>query len=217
MIQRFISLLSLQNLTRLASAGLLSLGMAGAPALAQEKVDVNASPNDFVQTVGLNALNAVKQSTGAKQGDIAHINQIVDTYVLPYVNLEKTTRLAAGRHWRQATPQQQKALVEAFKGTLIRTYSGAFTKVDSRSNMTVQPFRGDASADDVVVRTLVMPGNGPSVGVDYRLEKSPQGWKIYDLNVEGIWLIQNYRNQFAQQITQNGMDGLISALNRQGS
>lgn len=217
MIQRFISLFSIKNLTRLAGAGLLGLGMAGAPALAQSSVDANAAPNDFVTAVGNNALDAVKQSEGAQRGNLAHINQIVDKFVLPYVNLEKTTRLAAGRHWRQATPAQKTALIEAFKGTLIRTYSGAFTKVDQRSALTVQPFRGDPNADDVVVRSLVSQSNGPTVGIDYRLEKTPQGWKIYDLNVEGIWLIQNYRNQFAQQIAQNGIDGLIAALNRQGS
>ncbi|MFA5487648.1 MAG: ABC transporter substrate-binding protein [Candidimonas sp.] len=217
MIQRFISLLSIQNLARLAGAGLLGLSMAGAPALAQGNVDANAAPNDFVMAVGNNALDAIKQNAGAQRGDLAQINQIVNQFVLPYVNLEKTTRLAAGRYWRQATPEQKKALIEAFKGTLVRTYSGAFTKVDQRSTLTAQPFRGDPNAEDVVVRSLVSQSNGPTVGIDYRLEKTPQGWKIYDLNVEGIWLIQNYRNQFAQQITQNGIDGLIAALNRQAS
>jgi len=192
----------------------LSLVLATA-AQAQKPVDPSAAPNDFVQTVGNNALEVLRQEPAAQQGDLNRINQLVDKYVLPYVNLEKTTRLAAGRYWRQASAQQQKDLVEAFKGTLIRTYSGALSKVDEVSALQILPFRGDANADDVVVRSSISQRNGPPVGVDYRLEKTPQGWKIYDLNVEGIWLIQNYRNQFAQQINQNGIDGLIDALNRQ--
>ncbi|MDS1139968.1 ABC transporter substrate-binding protein [Pusillimonas sp. SM2304] len=190
--------------------------MASSPALAQGQVDTNAAPNDFVQEVANNALEVVKKNQAVQAGDLASINKVIDEYVLPYVNFEKTTRLAAGRHWRQATPQQQQGLVQAFKGTLIRTYSGALAQVDQKSAINMLPFRGDASADDVVVRSTLTQSNGPAVGVDYRLEKTQQGWKIYDLNVEGIWLIQNYRNQFAQQIAQNGIDGLIAALNRSG-
>ncbi|WP_353194672.1 MlaC/ttg2D family ABC transporter substrate-binding protein [Pusillimonas noertemannii] len=201
-------------LHRLCLAFMLALGLSTA-VQAKQTVDPNAAPNEFVQAVGNNALEVLRQEPAAQQGDLNRINQLVDEYVLPYVNLEKTTRLAAGRYWRQASAQQQKNLVEAFKGTLVRTYSGALSKVDEVSALQILPFRGDANADDVVVRSTISQRNGPAVGVDYRLEKTPQGWKIYDLNVEGIWLIQNYRNQFAQQINQNGIDGLIDALNKQ--
>lgn len=201
-------------LHKIGFAFLLSLGIA-LTAQAKQAVDTQAAPNEFVETVGNNALQALRQEPAAQQGDLNRINELVNEYVLPYVNLEKTTRLAAGRYWRQASAQQQKDLVEAFKGTLIRTYSGALSKVDEISSLQILPFRGDPSADDVVVRSSLSQRNGPAVGVDYRLEKTPDGWKIYDLNVEGIWLIQNYRNQFAQQINQNGIDGLIDALNRQ--
>lgn len=211
----FHSVFSSSRLLRLAAAGLLSLSwLAGGAAFAEGTVDANGAPNDFVQVVANNALEAVKKDQAVKSGNIASINKVINEYVLPYVNFEKTTRLAAGRYWRQATKQQQHDLVNAFKGTLVRTYSGAFTRVDQNSAFSMLPFRGDANADDVVVRSTLSQGNGPSVGIDYRLEKTPQGWKIYDLNVEGIWLIQNYRNQFAQQITQNGIDGLIAALNQ---
>ena len=192
----------------------LALGLA-VNAQAKQAVDPHAAPNQFVEVVGNNALQALRQEPAAQRGDIQRINELVNEYVLPYVNLEKTTRLAAGRYWRQATPQQQKDLVEAFKGTLIRTYSGALSKVDEVSALQILPFRGDPNADDVVVNTTVSRRNGPAAAVDYRLEKTPQGWKIYDLNVEKIWLIQNYRNQFAQQIGQDGVQGLIDALNRQ--
>src|SRR5690606_6489942 len=134
---------------------------------------------------------------------------------MPYVNFEKTTRLAAGKHWRQATDKQKKELSEAFRNTLVRTYSGALTRVDSGTHMQVLPFRGDENANDVVVQTHVIEStNAQPVRVDYRLEKTPNGWKIYDLNVENVWLIQNYRNQFSDEISRSGIDGLIAALNK---
>ncbi len=198
----------------MAACVALAALVAVAPAHAQAPVDPKADPNVFVETIASNALQAVKNDEAVKRGDLKRINELVDQLIMPYVNFEKTTRLAAGRHWRQANPEQRTALVEAFKGTLIRTYSGALANVDAVSRIDIQPFRGDANADDVVVRSLVNRSNGPSVAVDYRLEKTPQGWKVYDLNIENIWLIQNYRNQFAQQIQQSGIDGLIEALNR---
>lgn len=188
--------------------------LASLQAQAQTPVDPKAAPNEFVQAVADNALQAVKRDEAVKRGDLDRINQLVDELILPYVNFEKTTRLAAGRHWRQASPEQQQGLVEAFRGTLVRTYSGALANVDDVSRINIQPFRGDPNADDVVVRSLVTRSNGPAVGVDYRLEKTPEGWKVYDINIENIWLIQNYRNQFAQQIQQSGFDGLIAALNQ---
>ena len=183
-------------------------------AYAQNTVDPRAEPNAFVQAVGNNALEAVRRDPAAKQGDTRRINELVDQYLLPYVNFEKTTRLAAGQGWRTATEQQRKDLVEAFKGTLIRTYAGALADVDKIAALNILPFRGDPKAKDVVVRSYFSQRNGPQVNVDYRMESTPEGWKIYDINVEGIWLIQNYRNQFAQQIRQNGVDGLIAALNQ---
>lgn len=177
-----------------------------------------AHPTEFVQAVGNNALDVVKQEQDTiRSGDLNAINAIVDEHVLPYVNFEKTTRLAAGRHWRQATPEQRERLVQAFMGTLIRTYSAAFEQVDMKSALTILPFRGDPNADDVVVRSTLSQSNGPAVGIDYRLENTPDGWRIYDINVEGIWLIQNYRNQFSQQISQSGIDGLINALNQRNN
>lgn len=202
---------SLAGLTLVGAS--LGLALPHASATAQQPVNTKAAPNDFVQVVADNALQALKKEPEAKNGNISTLNGIVNTYILPYVNFEKTTRLAAGRHWRQATPKQKADLVEAFKHTLIRTYSGALRQADNVSAITPLPFRGDPEADDVVVRTSMSQSNGPAIGVDYRLEKTSEGWRIYDLNVEGIWLIQNYRNQFAQQIAQNGVDGLIKALN----
>lgn len=197
------------------TAGVVALATLPASATAQsQNVNAKAAPNDFVKEVADNALAALRADDQAKAGDLNRINALVNEYILPYVDLEKTTRLSAGRYWRQATPAQQKELVDAFKGTLIRTYSGALEQADDISEIKPLPFRGDPEAQDVVVRTQLTQRNSTPVNVDYRMEKNPNGWKIYDLNVEGIWLIQNYRNQFAQQINQNGIDGLITALNQ---
>ncbi|AZY50629.1 MlaC/ttg2D family ABC transporter substrate-binding protein [Bordetella avium] len=183
-------------------------------AAAAQTVNPNGPPDQFVLNAAEKAIDVLKQDAGVKSGDLNRVNQVVDQYILPYVNFEKTTRLAAGRFWRQATPEQKQRLAEAFRGTLVRTYSGALVKVDNGTTIKLLPQRGDPNANDVVVRSLISQTNSQPVQVDYRLEKTPQGWRIYDLNVEGIWLIENYRNQFAQQINQNGIDGLIDALNR---
>ena len=201
----FVSLLQ-----RLVFASLLGLA---ATASAQAKPDPNGPPDQFVLAA------ASKPSTcstrwRSEMATPPGSTEVVNDHILPYVDFQKTTRLAAGRYWRQANQQQRTDLAEAFRGTLVRTYSGALTRVTPSTTVRMLPFRGDPKADDVVVRTLITQSNGQPTGVDYRLEKTPEGWKIYDLNVEGIWLIQNYRNQFAQQINQNGIDGLIQALNQ---
>lgn len=191
---------------------LLSIGQA---THAQNKPDPNAAPNDFVQQVADQMLAALKSDSSVRAGNTARVNTLVDELILPNVNFEKTTRLAAGRYWRQATPEQQAALVKAFRGTLARAYSGAFTRVDEATTIKTLAFRGEPGATDAVVKSQVTQrANTQPIALDYRLEKTPEGWKIYDLNVENIWLIENYRNQFAQQISQNGIDGLIQALNQ---
>jgi phospholipid transport system substrate-binding protein len=187
-----------------------------ANALAQAP-NPNGPPDQFVLAAANRALTAIKADQAIKSGDLNRINQIVDQDILPYVDFQKTTRLAAGRYWRQATEPQRADLAQAFRGTLVRTYSGALTRVDASTKLSLQPLRADPNADDVVVRSTITQANTPPVAMDYRLSKSPQGWRIYDLNVEGIWLIENYRNQFAQQISRDGIDGLIAALKQRNA
>ncbi|ARP93071.1 MlaC/ttg2D family ABC transporter substrate-binding protein [Bordetella genomosp. 13] len=206
--------LSLPRLMQRLFLACTLLVAAAAQAQGTGKPDPNGAPDQFVLAAANQALAVLKSDNHVKSGDLTRINQVVDQYVLPYVDFQKTTRLAAGRYWRQATPQQRTALADAFRGTLIRTYSGALANVDNNTTINLLPFRGDAKSDDVVVRSTISQSNGQPVQVDYRLGKEAQGWRIYDLNVEGIWLIENYRNQFAQQINQNGIDGLIAALNQ---
>lgn len=196
---------------------LFALGLSFG-ALAQAKPNPQDPPPKFVQEVADELLVVLKADPEVRKQNLARINEIVERYIMPYVDFERTTRLAAGKYWREATDQQKKDLSDAFKMTLIRTYSGALTRVDNGTSMEVLPFRDEPGAKDVVVRSHVVQGtNMQPIKIDYRLRLTPQGWRIYDLNVENVWLIQNYRNQFAQQISQSGIDGLIVALNERNA
>jgi len=200
-------LFTMASLSLLAAAG----GVGGAVAATSDP-DPKAEPQVFVEQVARQALQVLKDDPQLKSGDVRRVNTVIDEYLLPYVNFEKTTRLAAGRYWREATPAQREALAREFRGTLVRTYSGALRDVNPTLDIRMLPFRGDPQANDVVVRTEVVQSGMQPAAVDYRLERTPEGWKVYDLSVEGIWLIQNYRNQFASVIQQQGIDGLIKTL-----
>jgi ABC-type transport system involved in resistance to organic solvents, auxiliary component len=191
------------------AASLLALAMACAGAA---HAQAPGSPEALVKKVTDDVLNAIKSDPAVQSGNPRRLLQLVDEKILPYVNFEKTTRLAAGRYWRQATPEQQQALVKEFRTTLVRTYSGAVSAVKQQTAVELLPSRYPADATDVVVRTVIKQPSGDPVPVDYRMEKDGQGWKIYDVNVLGVWLIENYRNQFSQQISQGGIDGLIKSL-----
>ena len=134
----------------------------------------------------------------------------VDSQIMPNVNFVRMTASAVGRSWRQATPLQQKRLQEEFKTLLVRTYSGALAQVKDQT-ISVKPLRAAATDTEVVVRTEVI-GRSDPVQLDYRLEKVGTNWKIYDLNVLGVWLVETYRTQFAQEISAKGIDGLIASL-----
>ena len=204
-------------LTRLFAAALASIALWFAvPASAQGQAQASAtvSPNEFVQQAVDHVLATIREDPQLKTGDMVKLGAIVDKFIVSYVNFQKTTRLAAGKYWRDATPEQRTELANAFRGTLLRTYAGALARVENSTTSKVLPFRGDPNAAAAVVHTqLFRIPNAEPTQIDYRLEKAPDGWRIYDINVENVWLIENYRNQFSQQISQNGIDGLIKALN----
>jgi len=129
---------------------------------------------------------------------------------MPYVNFQRMTASAVGRYWRQATPEQQKRLQDEFKTLLVRTYSGALSQVKDQT-VQLKPMRSSPEDKEVIVKTEVR-GKGDPIQLDYRLEKTDAGWKIYDVNVLGVWLVQNYTSSFAQEIGANGIDGLITKL-----
>jgi phospholipid transport system substrate-binding protein len=194
----------LKRITPWLAAALLGSSMA----LAQAQ---NATtPDALIKEVSTDVLDAVKADKSIKQGDVNKVITLVDQKVMPYVNFERMTASAVGRYWRQATPDQQKRLEEQFKILLVRTYSGALAQVQDQT-VDIKPMRSAPTDKEVVVRTEIR-GRGDPVQLDYRLEQAGASWKIYDVNVLGVWLVENYRNSFAQEIGANGIDGLINKL-----
>ena len=178
------------------------------PARAQdEAADV------LIKRLSIDVLNSVKADPQVRGGDAARIMALVDAKLLPNMNFTRMTASAVGPAWRQADPEQQKRLQEEFKTLLVRTYAGAVSQVNDLS-ISVKPLRAAADDKEVLVRTEVK-GRGDPITLDYRLEKTPgegAGWKIYNLNVMGVWLVETYRSQFAQEINAKGIDGLIATL-----
>jgi phospholipid transport system substrate-binding protein len=186
-------------------AGVLSFAALGAQAQGAK------APEALIKEVSTDVLDAVKADKSIQAGDIRKVIALVDQKVLPYVNFQRMTASAVGRYWRQATPEQQKRLQEEFKLLLVRTYSGALSQVSSEQSVELKPMRSTPTDNEVVVRTEIR-GKGDPIQLDYRLEKAGDSWKIYDVNVLGVWLVENYRNSFAQEIGANGIDGLIAKL-----
>jgi phospholipid transport system substrate-binding protein len=178
-----------------------------AAALAQS----SAAPDALIKTLGDEILAAIKTDKDIQAGDVRKINALVESKVLPNVDFVRMTSLAVGRSWRSATPEQQKALQNEFRGLLIRTYAGALSAAKD-ATIQMRPLRAAADDTDVVVRTQVMQPRADPIQLDYRLEKSPTNWKIYDVNVLGVWLVETYKNSFAQEIEKGGIDGLIKTL-----
>lgn len=188
----------------------LALGLSFATAQAQAPAAAGQSPDALIKEVSTDVLDAVKADKSIQSGNVNKVMALVDTKVMPYVDFRRMTASAVGRYWRQATPEQQKQLQDQFKLLLVRTYSGALTQVRDQT-VLIKPMRGSPQDTEVVVRTEVR-GSGDPIQLDYRLAKADVGWKIYDVNVLGVWLVENYRNSFAQEIGANGIDGLIAKM-----
>lgn len=168
------------------------------------------APDALIREVSQDVIDTARNDKAIQAGDLQGIVALVDTKILPHVNFQRMTASAVGRYWRRATPEQRERLQEEFKQLLMRTYAGALSQVKDQQ-IHMKPMRSAPGDTEVIVRTEVR-GRGEPVQVDYRLEKTPNGWKIYDVNVLGVWLVENYRNSFAQEINQGGIDGLINKL-----
>jgi len=186
------------------AAGLLTVG--GAVSQAQS----GKAPDALIKEVSTDVLDSVRADKSIKQGDVTKVIALVDSKVMPHVDFQRMTASAVGRYWRQATPDQQKRLQDEFKILLVRTYSGALAQVQDQT-VELKPMRSTPTDTEVVVKTEIK-GRGDPVQLDYRLEQTPGGWKIYDVNVLGVWLVENYRNSFSQEIGASGIDGLINKL-----
>ncbi|MFG6416195.1 phospholipid-binding protein MlaC [Roseateles sp. DC23W] len=195
----------LKSLRRLLAVATLGLGFVHATHAADA-----SAPDQLIRQLSIETLEAVKADKDIQAGNINKIIALVDAKVMPHINFQRMTASAVGRFWRQATPEQQTRLQAEFKTLLVRTYAGALTQVKDQT-IGLKPLRAQPTDTDVVVRTEIR-GKGDAIQLDYRLEKSGAVWKIYDVNVLGIWLADQYRNSFAQEIGANGIDGLIKSL-----
>lgn len=192
-----------------AAAALVATSLLGAPLVRA----ADEAPDAMIKRLSEETLAAIRADKSIQAGDIDKIMALVDSKIMPNVNFRRMTASAVGPAWRQATPQQRQRLQEEFKQLLIRTYSGALSQVNDQT-ISVKPLRASPDDKEVVVRSEVR-GRGDPIQLEYRMEKTPgegAGWKIYNLNVLGVWLVDTYRSQFTQEVNANGIDGLITAL-----
>lgn len=195
----------LKNLFAIASLTIGALGFVPA-ASAQE------APDALVKRISQEVLETAKSDKDIQNGNQKKVLELVESKILPHVDFQRMTALAAGRFWREASPEQQKQLTNEFRSLLIYTYSGAISQVKDQK-LEFKPLRADAADTEVEVRSqVVQPRGGDPIQLNYRLEKSPSGWKIYDVNVLGAWLVETYKGNFASEIGKGGIDGLIKTL-----
>jgi phospholipid transport system substrate-binding protein len=188
----------------LAAVGAMAPGWAQA---------ADQAPDALIKTLSEDILATIRADASLRSGDVRRIMALVDSKVMPNVNFQRMTAMAVGPAWRQATVEQRKRLQDEFKVLLVRTYSGALTQIQDET-VVVRPLRAAPTDTEVLVRTEIR-GRGDPIQLDYRLERTPgegAGWKIFNLNVLGVWLVETYRSQFAQEINTKGLDGLINTL-----
>lgn len=200
----------MKALNRLSKC-LVALGMTLAVALVSNSALAQEAPDALVRRISLEVLDAAKTDKSLQSRNIGRVRELVESKILPYTDFQKTTAMVAGRFWREATPEQKTRLTEEFRNLLIHTYSGALSQVKDLQ-LEFSPLRADPADTDVEVRSrVVQPGREP-IQMNYRLEKTADGWKIYDVNVLGAWLIETYKNTFAAEVNRGGIDGLIRTL-----
>ena len=193
--------------TAVAAAAVWLLGAAPAAWASEE------APDALIQRLSDDVLATIRSDKSLQNGAVERVMAVVDSKIMPNVNFTRMTASATGPSWRKATPEQKQRLQAEFKHLLVRTYAGALKQVGDQT-VEVKPMRSAPTDKEVVVRTLVK-GKGDPIQLDYRMERTPgqgSGWKIYDLNVLGVWLVDNDRPQFAQQLNSGGVDALIKSL-----
>lgn len=194
----------IQLIAAAAATAAFSTSVIAAPAAAE-------APDALVKRISADVIDSVKADKDIQAGNRAKIMDLVNSKILPYVDATKMTQQAAGRHWRSATPEQQQKLTQEFRTLLVYTYAGALSTIKNET-VEFKPMRGSPTDTDVEVRSQVNVSRGEPITLNYRLSKGDQGWKIYDVNVLGAWLVQTYTSTFNSEISKNGIDGLIKRL-----
>lgn len=190
---------------RLFSWWLCALLAAPFALAAQEK------PDALIERLSNQMIDRIKADPALHSGDLQKLSALVDEIIMPHVDFRRMTALSVGRYWRGATPEQQQQLMAEYRTLLLRTYAGALSSV-SDQKVRMRPLRAGAQDTEVIVRSEVLQPRGEPIQLDYRMEKTDDGWKAYDVNILGVWLVETYRSQFAQEISARGVDGLIRSL-----
>lgn len=187
---------------------LVAVFMAGLLGIAAAN---DVAPDVMVRKVATDVLGIVKSDKDIQSGDAKKVIALVEEKVLPHFDFVHMTALAMGRNWRKASPEQKKQLTDEFRTLLVRTYSTALTKYRDQT-IEYKPLRAQPGDTDVTVRSSIQQPGAEAVTIDYSMEKTPAGWKIYDVTVAGISLVTTYRDAFAQEVRNVGVDGLIKKL-----
>ena len=193
-----------RNLIRAAALGLAFV--LGAPARAQD-----VPPDQLVKTVTLEVIDLIKGDKEIQAGNRAKLVQLIDAKVLPHFNFAAMTALALGQSWNKASPEQKKRLTEEFRTLLVRTYASALAAY-SEQKLDFRPLRAKPTDTDVIVQVRVLQPGAQPVPIDYSMEKTAAGWKVYDVMVGGVSLVANYRTEFNTTVRDSGVDGLIKNL-----
>ena len=182
-------------------------------AVPQAALAADEAPDALVKRLSVDVLETLRKDKSIKAGDVDRIMALVDKTIMPHVNFRRMTAASVGPGWRKATPEQQARLQDEFKTLLVRTYAGALKQVNDQT-IRVRPVRMQPGDKEVLVRSEIVT-RGEPIQLDYRLEKAPgkgMGWRIYNLNVMGIWMVETYREQFQNELKANGVQGLIDSI-----
>jgi phospholipid transport system substrate-binding protein len=189
----------------------LSIVAFAASAIAAPAPAAAEAPDALVKRISNDVIETARADKDIQAGNIKKVTELVDAKILPYVDFQRMTALAAGRFWRDATPEQKQQLSNEFRTLLIHTYSGALSQIKNET-VEFKPMRADPADTEVEVRSQVNVQRGEPIQLNYRLAKGPSGWKIFDINVLGAWLVETYKGTFATEISKGGIDGLIKKL-----
>lgn len=198
----------MKKLSQLIVSLCLSAGLAlASSAFAQ----ANEAPDQLIKRLSIEIIDSAKTDKEIRAGNRKRIDDMVEVKVLPHINFDRMTSLAVGKNWRAATPEQQKQLVAEFRTLLVHTYSGAISQIKDQK-VEFKPFRAAPEDTEVEVKSVVIQARGEPLQLSYRLEKTATGWKIFDINVLGAWLVETYKGSFAAEVNKTGVDGLIKTL-----
>jgi len=186
--------------------------LAVAALLLAPPVLAQTAPDALVKSVAEDVLRIVRQDKQLREGDTSRMAQLIEEKIVPHFDFERMTRLAVGRNWREASPEQRKTLVDEFRTLLVRSYSAAYSTYN-HIVVEVRPLKVQPDEEDVQVKSQIkLPGGAPPVNVDYSMVKNNDAWKVYDVSVDGVSLVTTYRSTFADEVRKGGIDGLIKSL-----